>query len=141
MALLLLSALSSPCPRPAHILLPFSAHYPARRLLAGWVEKARRAGVAPQRVVTWVRRKLGGDVTVFRHKADGSLACAAPCVWCHKELLRFDLRVHCSLGGDAFFSGKLSDPGAPAPALTGGQQRMLRPSWVKQQKRQQRQQR
>ena len=73
-----------------------------------------------------MRRKLGGDVTVVRRRSDGTLGCAAPCVYCQRELLRFDLRVHCSLGGGAFFSGRLSEAGAPKPTLTAGQRRMLR---------------
>ena len=75
--------------------------------------------------MAWVRRKLGPGVLVLRQCADGSLGCAAPCVWCHRELLRFDLRVACPLGGGAFFSGRLSEAGAPCPRLTGGQRRML----------------
>ena len=107
---------------------------PARpaRLLPAYLEAARRKGVPPHSAVAWVRRKLGGGVLVFRRRADGSLGCAAPCVLCRRELLRFDLRVACSLGdgggdgGDgAFFSGRLSDTDAPVPRLTSGQRRML----------------
>ena len=63
---------------------------------------------------------------VVRQLRDGTWGCAAPCVLCQRELLRFDLRVHCSLGGGAVFRGKLSDPAAPKPGLTGGQRRMLK---------------
>lgn len=111
-------------------------HYSARprpparppcRLLQSYTQAARRHGVPPHAVVSWVRRKLGPDLLVLRRRSDGSLGCAAPCVLCRRELLRFDLRVHCSLGGGAgFFSGRLSEPGAPPPALTGGQRRMLK---------------
>lgn len=79
----------------------------------------------PRGVVRFVRRKLGADVAVVRQRSDGSLGCAAPCIFCQRELRRFDLRVHCSLGGGRFFSGRLTDCGAPAPTLTGGQRRML----------------
>lgn len=96
------------------------------RLLQSYVDAARRHGVRQHRVTTWVRRKLGADILVVRHRSDGSLGCAAPCVLCRRELLRFDLRVHCSLSGGAFFSGRLSDAGAPEPTLTSGQRRMLK---------------
>ena len=73
-----------------------------------------------------MRRKLGANILVIRQRSDGSLGCAAPCVLCQKELLRFDLRVHCPLGDGGFFSGKLSDSGAPKPSLTAGQRRLLK---------------
>lgn len=104
------------CPRPRP--------HP-RRLLQTYMEAARRKGVPAHSVVVWVRRKLGAGVLVLRRRADGTLGCAAPCVWCARELLRFDLRVHCTLGGGGFFSGRLSETGAPCPGLTGGQKRML----------------
>ena len=74
-------------------------------------------------VVTWVRRKLGADVLVWRFTADGTLAVATPCKLCFRELQRFDLRVHCSLGPGSWFSGRLSEPEAPPVGLTSGQRR------------------
>lgn len=96
------------------------------RLLQSWIADARRHGVPAHSVVSWVRRKVGPDITIIRQRSDGSLGCAAPCVLCQRELLRFDLRVHCSLSGGGFFSGRLSDCGAPKPLLTTGQRRMLK---------------
>jgi len=74
-------------------------------------------------VVTWVRRKLGGDVLVWRYTADGVLAVATPCTLCCRELQRFDLRVHCSLGPDSWYSGRLNEAQAPPVGLTSGQRR------------------
>ena len=74
-------------------------------------------------MVTWVRRKLGADVLVWRYTADGTLAVATPCKLCLRELQRFDLRVHCSLGPGAWYSGRLSEPEAPPVGLTSGQRR------------------
>jgi hypothetical protein len=117
-------------------LLPTPPHPPTlhltnppkeRRLLECWVAKARRAGLARHQIVTWVRRKVGGHVTVFRTLADGTLACAAPCLLCQRELVRFDLRVHCSLSHEAWFSGRLTDEAAPPGKLTA-RQRMMMPS-------------
>lgn len=88
-----------------------------------WVQEARRHGVEKQKVVTWVRRKLGGDVLVWRFTADGCLAMATPCTLCCRELLRFDLRVHCSLGPDSWYSGRLNEAQAPQVGLTSGQRR------------------
>lgn len=83
--------------------------------------------MAPHKLIAYVRRKLGPCIAVWRRTADGALACAAPCLFCARELQRFDLRVHCSLGGQAgWFSGRLSEPGAPPSLLTGGQECVLR---------------
>lgn len=101
-----------------------------RRLLDSWVDAARRHGVPPHKVVPWVRRKLGPSVVVLRFRGDGTLGCSVPCVLCQRELTRFDLQVHCYLGAEAsggaqWFTGRLSDEGAPAPVLTAGQRRTL----------------
>ncbi|KAL4457697.1 hypothetical protein ABPG75_012562 [Micractinium tetrahymenae] len=123
-----------------------------RRLLDTWVLAARRHGVPSHKVVPWVRRKLGPAVVVLRFRGDGSLGCSVPCVLCQRELNRFDLQVHCFLGAGpgcgsggsgasrsaaaasstacaggegGWFSGRLSDAGAPTPVLTAGQRRTL----------------
>lgn len=90
------------------------------------MRQARKAGVPPHKQVAWVRRKLGSSVVVWRRTADGALACAAPCLFCNRELQKFDLRVLCTLGDGQWFSGRLSEEGAPTPALTGGQKKVLR---------------
>ncbi|KAL4443643.1 hypothetical protein ABPG75_011380 [Micractinium tetrahymenae] len=98
-----------------------------RRLLDSYIRQGRRAGVPPHKLIAYVRRKLGSSIAVWRRTADGALACAAPCLFCARELRRFDLRVHCSLDGQGgWFSGRLSEPGAPPPLLTGGQESVLR---------------
>jgi hypothetical protein len=62
---------------------------------------------------------------VWRCRSDGSLGCATPCLLCRRELLRFDLRVHCPLDNGTWFRGRLDEGGAPPPALTSGQRRQL----------------
>lgn len=106
---------------------PLSAPSGSCRLLDSYIQQARRAGVAPHKLVAHVRRKLGSSIAVWRRTADGALACAVPCLFCARQLQRFDLQVHCSLGGQGgWFSGRLSEPGAPPQLLTGGQETVLR---------------
>lgn len=107
-----------------------------RRLLSTWVHEARKRGVRNHAVVAWVRRKVGPHISVWRHRHDGSLACATPCVMCSRELARFDLRVNCSQGGDAWFRGRLGEDGAPESRPTMGQIRtMFRPQRDNQEQR------
>jgi hypothetical protein len=106
-------------------LNPWDSAFPRRRLIQSYISAARRHGVPTHQVVSWVRRKLGADVVIIRQRSDGTLGCAIPCLFCQRELLRFDLRVHCSLSNGGFFSGRLTDRGAPKPTLTMGQRRML----------------
>lgn len=110
-------------PPPASLIPPL---LPPRRLLDSWVADARRHGVPGSRVVSWVRRKLGGDITVYRCRQDGSLGRATPCLLCSRELARFDLRVHCPLDDGAWFCGRVTDCGAPEAVLTSGQRRMIK---------------
>ncbi|KAK9868923.1 hypothetical protein WJX84_009457 [Apatococcus fuscideae] len=105
---------------PARLAASFAGE---RRLLEQWVQEARRHGVASHKVVSWVRRKIGPDIIVWRCRSDGSRGCATPCVLCHRQLCKFDLRVHCSLNSQQWFSGRLTDGDAPPPVLTSGQRR------------------
>ena len=124
--------------RAPSLFLASSAYHPASapaamccRLLQSYVQQGRRQGVPAHKLVAWVRRKLGGSIVVWRRTADGQLAYAAPCLFCSRELKRFDLQVHCALGGGEWWSGKLSDAGAPQARLTGGQQKVLRAQgWI-----------
>jgi hypothetical protein len=101
-----------------------------------WVERARRQGLRNHQVVTWVRRKVGPNITVWRQHKDGSLACATPCLFCCRELARFDLKVHCSQGAGEWFIGKLEEPTAPEVRPTAGQIRtILRPQRENQQRK------
>ncbi|PSC73205.1 pleckstrin homology domain-containing family A member 8-like [Micractinium conductrix] len=97
-----------------------------RRLIASCVVEARRRGVAPHKVVTYVRRRLGGGLCIFRFRSDGSPGCSAPCTLCAREILKFDLKVCCLLSNGEVFCGKLTDPGAPSSKITGGQRSWLR---------------
>ncbi|KAF5837998.1 hypothetical protein DUNSADRAFT_3591 [Dunaliella salina] len=79
----------------------------------------------PHQYTTWIRRKNGPNLSVWRQRVDGTLGCAAPCVLCQRELLRFDMRVHCTTPGDGFFRGRLDEEGAPSCKLTTGQMRLM----------------
>lgn len=95
-----------------------------RRLLEAWRRRARQHGVRRHQVVTWIRRKVGANICVWRERVDRSLGCATPCVLCCREMLRYDLRVHCSLqssGHDAWYTGKLDSTDAPRSKPTLGQ--------------------
>lgn len=96
-----------------------------RRLLQFWEAVARKHGVPQHRVVTWVRRKIGPDLLLLRYTSDGCVGCAVPCVFCHRVLIKYDLRVHCCQPDGLWFSGRLDEPAAPLPMLTSGQRRQL----------------
>lgn len=96
------------------------------RLLEHWQGEARRHGVPSHKVIAWIRRKIGNHITIVRYLNDGSLACAIPCVFCQKELKKYDMRISCTTEDGTWFHGRLSDGGAPTPVLTAGQRRMLK---------------
>lgn len=64
---------------------------------------------------------------IWRTRADGTLGCATPCVLCQRELRRFDLRVHCPLSAEDWFSGRLDEGNAPEPKFTSRQRLCLLP--------------
>jgi hypothetical protein len=96
-----------------------------RRLLECWVQQARRHGLRPHQYRTWIRRKTGPDLVVWRHRHDGTLGCATPCIFCQRELLRYDLRVHCSQSPSEWFSGRLDEEHAPQCKPTAGQMKLM----------------
>ncbi len=120
------------CCRPS-----FLAHA-ERRLLGSWIVEARKRGLRNHQIVTWVRRKVGPDIMVWRYHGDGLLACATPCLFCARELQRFDMRVHCSQGDETWFSGRLHEEQAPEARPTAGQIRTIFRPQRKNQERQQR---
>lgn len=95
--------------------------------------KANRQNVPRHQIIHWVRRKAGSQLIVLRRRQDGSLGCSVPCHKCKAVLDLFDLRVGCVVdnGGQAeWYSGRLTDPGAPEPKLTRGQLKQLsRKAW------------
>lgn len=105
--------------------LPFASCHPERRLLEGWLGQARRHGLRPHQFRSWIRRKTGPDLVVWRELTDGSLGCAMPCILCQRELVRFDLRVHCPMPGQIWFSGRMDDAHAPTCKLTHGQTKLM----------------
>ncbi len=104
---------------------PAAAAGAERQLLDQWISAGRRQGVRPHQLISWVRRKAGADIVIWRRKADGTLGCATPCIFCKRELERFDLRVHCSQQTGRWFSGRLEGEGAPRSQPTTGQYQFL----------------
>ena len=95
------------------------------RLIEGYLDQARRHGITGHRVNTWVRRKLGPRIAVWRTRADGSLGCAIPCLLCQRELVRFDLTVFYTQSTGTWASGRpaLDSWDALGARLTSGQRR------------------
>jgi hypothetical protein len=82
--------------------------------------------VPPHKTVSWIRRKIGGHIVIVRYRKDGTLGCAVPCVFCQRELVKFDIHIHCITTEGSWFSGRLDDNDAPQPLFTTGQRRMLK---------------
>lgn len=93
------------------------------------VQCAIRHGVPHSHRLTWLRRKFGAHMVVWRPLADGSQGCSVPCVMCRKTLLALDVHVHAFQtdvhGSDTWFHGRLSDRNAPRSKPTSGQVRNL----------------
>jgi hypothetical protein len=47
-------------------------------------------------------------------------------VFCAKELMRFDLNLHCPISSVEWFKGRASDEGAPEAKLTTRQRLMFK---------------
>ena len=89
---------------------------------------ARRHGVKAHARVAWVRRKFGGDVTVWRPVGGlgQALGVSTPCPLCRRTLIEFGLRVHCCVDAEAqrWYHGHLDEPRAPVSKPTSGQARV-----------------
>ena len=98
----------------------------ACRLLESFIAQARKHGVSGHAQTVWVRRKCGSHILVWRTRADGTPACATPCPWCQRELVKYDMTVHCSQPDNDWYSGRMCGAAAPKAQLTSGQRRHLR---------------
>ncbi len=112
---------------PRTLRSPSVTYLPERRLLSSWIHEARKHGQRPHQVKSWIRRKAGGTVCVWRHLTDGSLGCSVPCVCCRKLLTDHHLAVTCVVSAQGeWWTGRLDEPGAPASKPTSRQQRDLK---------------
>ncbi|KAH7618735.1 hypothetical protein NADE_005584 [Nannochloris sp. 'desiccata'] len=89
-------------------------------------EDARKHGVPNHKLVSWIRRKIGGHIVIVRYKGDGTLGCAVPCVFCQRELIKYDIHIHCITTNGTWYSGRVDDINAPPAVFTTGQRRMLK---------------
>ena len=94
-------------------------------MLQWWEDRARRHGVPPARMATWIRRKMGGHLVIWRCLCDGSFGCAAPCVLCAKQLAVYDFHIHCPLSASEWWHGRLSEAAAPQAKLTHAQRKTI----------------
>ena len=69
---------------------------------------------------------MGGTISVVRVDARGELVCSVPCVFCRREILKFDLTVACVGPDGSVFRGSLADANAPASKPTSGQRFRMR---------------
>lgn len=97
-----------------------------RRLVAAWMHRAVRHGVSRHACVTWIRRKAGSTIIVWRKLSDQSLCCAIPCVFCARVLQRHGFRVSCTLSNSHWYHGYLSDDSAPESVMTSRQKYYIR---------------
>lgn len=96
-----------------------------RNVLEKWIRIATKRGVRHHAVIAWVKRKCGGTIIVKRVLQDNTPGCSFPCIFCRKELEKYDISVQCTLRSGDTFEGKLDDPSLPQSFLTCGQRRML----------------
>ena len=96
-----------------------------RRLIDAMVTDAYKHGIKRHSIVTWVRRKLGGEIEVVRLRRDGTPSCSIPCIFCRRALITFDIKLTCctDFTGELTFCGPASE--APPSGFTSGQKRML----------------
>lgn len=94
-----------------------------RRLINHYIREAQKHSVAPYKIASWIHRKTGGTLTIYRNRADGSHGCSIPCIFCKREILKLGLRVQCCLHDGQWFVGYLDDDNAPCSKLTSGQRR------------------
>ena len=77
-------------------------------------------------MATWIRRKMGGHLLIWRCLCDGSFGCAAPCVFCVKTLAVYDFQIHCPLSASEWWHGRLGDAMAPPAKLTYAQRQAVK---------------
>lgn len=96
-----------------------------RRLLENYIHNAQQHGVPNHMIGWWIHRKTGGLMTIFRFKADGTIGCSVPCVFCRKIIITFRLKVQCVTSDGYWFRGYLDEIDAPQSKMTSGQKRLI----------------
>ena len=96
-----------------------------RNVLDEWRRLAIKRGVPSHAIISWVRRKTGGTIVVRRYLFDNSLGCSIPCVFCRREIEKYDMVVTCTCQTGGRVEERIRDPGFPPSVLTCGQRRML----------------
>jgi hypothetical protein len=97
-----------------------------RRLLKIAQDDARKHGISSRDQGKWIKRKFGSTMSIVRHKADGTLGCSVPCVFCRNAVMQLNIRVRCYTNDDRWFTGYLNEPDAPKSKLTTGQKSRIK---------------
>jgi hypothetical protein len=96
-----------------------------RNMLSDHIRLAQKRGVSAHSIVSWVRRKYGTKIVIWRELANGQMGCSVPCVICSKWLQRFDLRITCIGPDTKWWTGYVTDPDAPKSKLTSKQSQTM----------------
>jgi hypothetical protein len=94
-----------------------------RNLLLHWRHMAARKGIGRHKVIPWIKRKVK-HLIVFRLSTEGTFCVSYPCVFCRKEIERFDLHCTC-IDEEGAVQPKLRAEQLPQLVLTSSQRRLF----------------
>lgn len=81
-----------------------------QRLLVSAIRDAVRHGVAPYATISWIRRKYGKSLYVWRYSnTETGYGISVPCVMCRQKLLPYDFDIHCVLSDGSWNISKLDN--------------------------------
>lgn len=91
-------------------------------MLSNYLRLACVKGIPRHKRIAWVKKQIR-EMHLEREKKDGSVGSSFPCVFCKKQLVRFDIKVHCVDREGDMFHGKMDTDLCPESTLTSGQAR------------------
>lgn len=97
-----------------------------RKLIKKLKNLARQHGIHPNKQACWIKRKIGGDIVIWRMLANGTLSTSVPCILCKREIISLDLKVHCIDKFGQQFHGKLNQKNSPQCNLTSSQRKFFK---------------
>lgn len=97
-----------------------------RKLIKKWINIAKQHGIHPHKQACWIKRKIGGNIVIWRMLANGSLSVSIPCIFCKRQIVSIDLKVHCIDKSGNPFHGKLNENDAPQCCLTSSQKKYFK---------------
>lgn len=108
---------------PSHATVSSHRCCAERNLLDYWKHVAIKHGIGRHRIIPWIKRKLR-HIHIFRISGDGDLCKSYPCIFCRREIEKYDLHCTC-IDASGNINHKLRAEQLPRTVFTSSQKKLF----------------